>query len=141
VSEHNRDIIRRYFGEVVNAGHLEVVDELFSEDAVFLTPLGRFEGRDGIRQLVTGFRGGFSDLNVEVEEILGEGDRLAVRVTTTGTNDGELLGNPPTGNEVRLPFVHFVSFQDGKYRGDQVIYDRLALMEQLGLVPQLARGA
>ena len=138
MSEQNREIISRYFGEVVNAGRLEVVDELFSEDVVFVTPIGRFEGRDGIRQLVNGFRAGFSDLHVDVDEILGEGDRLAVRVTTSGTNDGELLGNPPTGNQVRLPFVHLVGFADGRYHRDQVVYDRLTLMEQLGLVPQAA---
>jgi steroid delta-isomerase-like uncharacterized protein len=138
MSEHNREIIRRYFTDVVNAGRLEIVDELFSEDVVFATPIGRFEGRDGIRTLVRGFRGGFSDLRVEVEEIVGEGDRLAVRVTTTGTNDGEMLGNPPTGNQVRLPFVHFIGLRDGRYHSDQVVYDRMALMEQLGLAPQSA---
>jgi steroid delta-isomerase-like uncharacterized protein len=138
MSEQNRELIRRYFDEVVNAGHLEAVDELFSEDVVFVTPIGRFEGREGIRTLVSGFRGGFSDLNVRIEEILGDGDRLAARVTTTGTNDGELLGNPPTGNEVRLPFVHFVEFGDGKYHRDYVVYDRMALTEQLGLAPQPA---
>jgi steroid delta-isomerase-like uncharacterized protein len=138
MSEQNREIIHHYFEEVVNAGRLEVIDELFAEDVVFVTPVGRFERRDGVRQLVTGFRTGFSDLHVQVEEILGETNRLAVRVTTTGTNDGELLGNPPTGNEVRLPFVHFVSLENGRYHRDLVIYDRLALMEQLGLAPQRA---
>ena len=138
MSEQNREIIHQYFEEVVNAGRLEVIDELFAEDVAFVTPIGRFEGRDGIRQLVNGFRAGFSDLHVQVEEILGETNRLAVRVTTTGTNDGELLGNPPTGNEVRLPFVHFVSLENGRYHRDLVIYDRLALMEQLGLAPQRA---
>jgi steroid delta-isomerase-like uncharacterized protein len=134
MTERNREIVRRYFDEVVNEGRLEVVDELFSQDVVFETPIGRFEGPDGIRMLVSGFRGGFSDLRVDVEEIVGEGDRLAVRVTTSGTNDGDLLGNPPTGKPVSLPFVHFVAFEDGKYHRDQVIYDRLALMEQLGLM-------
>ena len=61
-----------------------------------------------------------------------------MRVTTTGTNDGELLGNPPTGNEVRLPFVHLVGIEDGRYHRDQVIFDRLALMEQLGPARQPA---
>jgi predicted ester cyclase len=105
---------------------------------IFDTPLGRFQGRDGIRALVGGFRGGFSDLHVEVEEILGEGDRLAAHVITTGTNDGELMGNAPTGRQVRLPFVHFTDFHDGRYHRDEVIYDRMALTEQLGLVPQPA---
>jgi steroid delta-isomerase-like uncharacterized protein len=134
MTEQNREIVCRYFGEVVNEGQLDVVDELFAQDVVFETPIGRFEGPDGIRTLVSGFRGGFSDLRVDVEEIVGEGDRLVVRVTTSGTNDGELLGNPPTGERVRLPFVHFVGLKDGKYHRDQVIYDRMALMEQLGLM-------
>lgn len=138
MSDNNHKIIRRYFGDVVNAGRLEVIDELFSEDVIFETPLGRFQGRDGVRALVGAFRGGFSDLHVEVKEILGRGDRLAAHVITTGTNDGELMGNAATGKQVSLPFVHLIDFRDGRYHRDRVIYDRMALAEQLGLVPQPA---
>jgi steroid delta-isomerase-like uncharacterized protein len=138
MSQQNREIIRRYFNEVVNGGHLEVIEELFSDDVVFQTPIGRFDGHAGVRALVSGFRAAFSDLRVEIDQILGDGDRLAVLVTTSGTNDGELLGKPATGNEVRLPFVHVAAFQAGKYHRDQVIYDRMTLMEQLGNVPQPA---
>jgi predicted ester cyclase len=133
MSDRNREIVRRYFEQVVNAGQLELVDELFAKDVTFETPVGRFERRDGVRALVGGFRGGFSDLHAEIEEILGDADRLAVRLTVTGTNDGELMGNPPTGNEICLPFVHFIGFRNGTYHCDQVVYDRLALMEQLRL--------
>jgi predicted ester cyclase len=79
--------------------------------------------------VVGAFHNAFPDLHVEVEEILSEGDRLVVRVTTTGTNDGELMGRAPTGKQVRLPFVHFIDFHEGKYHRDQVIFDRMALME------------
>ena len=61
-----------------------------------------------------------------------------MRVTTSGTNDSELLGNAPTGKLTRLPFVHFVRFREGRYHRDQVTFDRMALMEQLGLMPQPA---
>ena len=127
----NEAIIRRYFDEAVNQGKFDVIDQHFAPDVVFDTPIGQFQGQEGVKQLVSGFRGAFSDLYVAVEEVFGDGDRFAVRVTTNGTNDGELLGNPPTGRSVKLPFVHFVTFVDGKYARDHVVYDRLALLEQL----------
>lgn len=138
MSDQNREIVRRYFSEMVNAGRLEIVEALFSEDVIFETPFGCFEGPAGLRTLVGAFRAAFSDLDVEVEEILGEGDRLVVRVTTSGTNDGELMGRPPTGRQVRVPFVHFMDFHEGKCHRAQVISDRMALMEQLRLVEEPA---
>jgi steroid delta-isomerase-like uncharacterized protein len=138
MSDTNRETIRRFFAEAFNEGRLDLLDEFVTENAVFETPFGRFSGPSGVRDLIGGMRAGFSDLHAEVEEVVGERDRLVARVAVTGTNDGDLMGMPATGRNAAWPVAHFIEFRDGKYHHDQVFVDRMGLMEQLGHVPQPA---
>jgi predicted ester cyclase len=138
MAEQANAVIRRFFDEALNQGRLEVLDELIAADGVFDTPFGRFEGPEGVRNLVGGFRAAFSDLHAEIDEIIGEGRRFVARVTVSGTNDGELMGAAPTGKRAVWSVAHFNEIKDGKYQHDQVFVDRMGLMEQLGLVPQPA---
>ena len=66
---------------------------------------GLTPGRDGVGELFAMFRAGFPDVRWKPEDVLADGDKLAVRVRVTGTNDGEFMGMAPTGKPVSAQLI------------------------------------
>jgi len=69
--------------------------------------------------------------------------RLAVEERTSGgTHDGVLHTSsgdvPPTGRRVSVPYVHVLRYRDGLHVSFDLVFDRLEMLEQLGLVPAAA---
>ena len=135
MSEQNKAAMRRLVDEIMNKGNLAVVDELISADAVdhSLMP-GQEPGPEGFKKLVTMFRSAFPDLQVTVEDMIAEGDKVVARVTTRGTHKGEFMGIPPTGKPVTVPEIHIVRIAGGKMVEPWGIEDNMAMMQQLGVI-------
>ncbi len=128
---------RRTYEELLNRGILDVADELVAPD--FLNheaPPGRNRGPESMRGLATMLRMAFPDLHFTIEELVGEGDTVAGRVTLSGTHEGPLMGMPPTGRSVRQNSMHFVRFRDGKAVEHWGVRDDLGMMQQLGVIPR-----
>ncbi len=134
--EENKALARRVLEEMFNKGNLDVADELLAPDYVDHDPAmpEDIHGPDGFKQYVSGYRSAFSDLHVEIEEQVAEGDLVATRWTGTGTHDGELAGIPPTGNRVTLPGMEIVRISGGKLVEGWEGYDSMNLMRQLGVM-------
>jgi hypothetical protein len=95
--------------EVVSEGRLDVISELVAEDFVeHETMPGMPEGREAVGWFVTGFRSGVPDLRAEVDDLIAEGDKLAVRSTWSGTQEGELFGMPATGKRFAITVIDIV---------------------------------
>jgi ketosteroid isomerase-like protein len=96
-------------------------------------PLGlRFSGRDGARRHYTMWWDGFG-VGIDGGALHWAGDDLVIGDTVwVGRHVGSFGGLPPTGLPVRLPFVVFVSFQDGLLAGERFVYDLNGLLRQLG---------
>ena len=75
---------------------------------------GQQPGRDGHKQIVTVFRAAFPDLRVTTEDLITEGDRVALRWKAEGTHMGELMGIPPTGKHVTLTGIEILRIADGR---------------------------
>lgn len=96
--EENKARIRWVFEEVFNQGQLAAIDEVAAPDFVDHTPLpGQPAGSAGFRHIYTFLRTAYPDLHFTVEDLLAEGDKVAIRWIMRGTQTGELLGRPPTG--------------------------------------------
>jgi predicted ester cyclase len=80
-------------------------------------------------------RGVFSDQRWEIHNVLGDGDMVAVHATHHGRHTGELMGLPATGRTVAVPYVHILRFRDGKAVEHWSVRDSMALMGQLGVLP------
>jgi steroid delta-isomerase-like uncharacterized protein len=129
-------LAQRWFTEVMNQGNEEVIDEICSADFVDHDPLpGTSPDRQGLHDFVKQVRSAFPDLETTADDILVEGDRLAVRSTIRGTHEGEFMGIPGTGKKVEVANYDFVRME-----GDQAVehwgtIDSATLMEQIGAVP------
>ncbi len=136
----NRELLD-YYVEVYNAGDLDAVMDLYAEDSVQLMPDGIFQGRSTIRERLAQELNAFSDIAHRVESFVDDGDSFADEWTFVGTHtsplrlpDGTEL--PATGKRLEIRGMEFVQMRDGKIVVDNLYYDNVAVLAQLGLVPE-----
>ena len=93
----NKEIVRRFSDDLWDRGNLIAGDQVLAVDVIEHNPLpGQGAGREGHKQVVTLFRSAFPDLHVVTEDLLEEGDRVALRWRAEGTHRGDLMGLAPT---------------------------------------------
>ena len=81
------------------------------------------------------FRSAIPDLRIVVEDMIAEGDKVAVRYTLEGTHEGELFGVPPTGQRLGIKSISVERVSDGKIIEHWRVTDSLDMMQQLGAIP------
>jgi steroid delta-isomerase-like uncharacterized protein len=138
--EANRELLDRYV-ELYNAGDLDACMELYAEDAVQRMHDGTFEGPDAIRDRLARDLDAFANATDVVHSFVDEGDTFADEWTFTGTNTGPFrlpdgTEVPATGKPVEIKGMELVEVRDGKIVVDNLYYDFMAAVVQLGLVPQ-----
>jgi predicted ester cyclase len=123
--ERNKAIVRRAVEEVLNAGRMEVVDQLYSAEMA-----------GGVKQWIAPFRAAFPDVHMEVAELVAEDDKVVARFLCSGTHEGEWRGKPATGRRFEnVDEVYIFTVRDGRIVGAWGIEDTLTRMRQLGLSP------
>jgi steroid delta-isomerase-like uncharacterized protein len=133
--EKNKAVIRRHVEEIFNRGNLAVADEIISPDYVYHGPAGEFKGPEGFKKMVAGALQAFPDIHYTIDDMVAEGDTLAVRYTMTGTFKGELAGIAPTGKRINMPQAFFYRFKDGKEVEALPFTDTLTMYQQMGVKP------
>jgi steroid delta-isomerase-like uncharacterized protein len=136
-TEDNKALVRRWFEELFNDAKLDVADEIVTPDHVShdtSTP-EHPPGPEGERQLVNLVRGAFSDGRITIEDLVAEGDRVAVRWTFRGTHRGDFVRIAPTGNEVEMGAMDLFRVADGKIAETWSNVDMMTMMRQLGAAP------
>jgi steroid delta-isomerase-like uncharacterized protein len=135
-AEENKNVIRRAYEELWNGRRIDVVDEMVTEDFLnHAAPPGRQRGRQGLKDVVRMFEGAFPDFRYEVEEVIAEGEKVAVRDIFAGTHQGDFMGIPATGNRVTMEAIHIFRFDGGRMAEHWVARDDLGMMRQLGAIP------
>ena len=140
---HHHDLVRRLFEEVFNRQDFGALPDLVAEHYVehAISPFGTDEpgpvdGPSHMRGVVEWLVGQYPDLQMTVETIVAEGDTVAARVASEGTNLGLLNGFiPATGKRFSAEQCHWYRVDDtGKLAEHWAIRDDLRTMTQLGLV-------
>jgi steroid delta-isomerase-like uncharacterized protein len=137
---NNKELLDRYV-ELYNAGDLDACMQLYAEDASQRMHDGVFEGIDAIAERLARDLTAFPDAKYVVESFFADGDTFGDEWTFTGTNTGPLRlpdGSeiPPTGRPVEIRGMEYVEVRDSKIVVDNLYYDFLAAVAQLGLVPE-----
>jgi predicted ester cyclase len=131
-----KEMARRWFAEVMNEGNEDVIDEICASTFVDHNPLpGTGPHREGLHDFVKQVRSAFPDLETTVDDILAEGDEIAVRSTFRGTHEGDFMGIAATGKKVEVANYDFVRMENDQAVEHWGTIDSAALMEQLGAVP------
>ena len=130
----NKAIVQRMIDEVMNQQNLGVIDELFAADYLMHDPAWPMEvkGPEGFGQwagmMLDPY---FSDSRITVEDMIAEGDKVAVRWTWTGTHTGEYMGIPATGRQIAITGISIHRFADGEFVESWASYDSLGMMQQI----------
>ena len=90
---------------------------------------------NGHKQLLADLFNAFPDFYHKLEDVVAEGDRVAVRFTITATHRGEFQGIPPTGKQISIGGTDFLTIVGGKITEEWVSVDMMGWMQQLGVIP------
>ena len=131
-------LARRYEEEHPREGYQALTDELYAPDAgVYLAAPGVPQplDREGWKQTIGMFRAALPDIYHTVEEVIAEGDRVAVRWSGGGTQTGPLMGLPPSGKHATTTGMSIYRFADGRIVESHHCFDFLGFLQQLGAIP------
>jgi steroid delta-isomerase-like uncharacterized protein len=121
------------FGEAVNSGNLEIMNDLVAPDAIENDPApGQAKGPKGYIDFFTKLRTAFPDLKLEVEQQVADDDNVAFAYTMTGTHKGDFNGIPATGKSVKARGLQISKFKNGKMIERWGSSDELGILKQLG---------
>jgi predicted ester cyclase len=122
MSEQNKAIVRRLVDEVMNAGRLDVLDEIYSP------PMAA-----AAKAWIAPFRASFPDVHMRIVDLVAEGDKVAARFLCSGTQRGEWQGRPGAGQRFeQVAEVFFFELSDGLISRAWGLEDNLSRMRQLG---------
>jgi predicted ester cyclase len=134
--EENKNIIRRYIEEMWNKGNSGIIDELTTPNYIryIAGPGGRLD-REGQKKRISGFRAAFPDIHVTIEDLVAESDRVAVRVSITGTHQQQFQGIAPTGRRISITAIDIIHISKGKIVEHWGVTDQLTMLQQIGAIP------
>lgn len=111
----NKAIVRRVFEEAFNGNTPDLLDELAAPGFVDHDPIpGQPPGVPGVKYVVGTLHTAYPDLRFTIEDLLGEGDKVAIRWTLHGTHTGPFLHLPPTGAPIAETAIVIFRLADGK---------------------------
>ncbi len=140
-AKNNKSLVRHFVEEGFNKSNLAAIDELLADNFIDHNPLPGWPlvppGPAGFKQLATMFRTAFPDLRYTIEDMITEDDKVVIRYSACGTNSGELVGMPPSGEQVDV-----TGFDMFRIVNDRIVEwwhcdDYLSLLQQLGMLPRL----
>jgi steroid delta-isomerase-like uncharacterized protein len=133
--ETNKALVRRVFEDAMNQRRLDLLDELIAPTYVNYDMPAPAPGPEGLRQVVSMFFTAFPDMQITLDDVIAEGDRVSTRGSFRGTHQGEFMGIPATGKVISVQYQDHWRLENGRAVENWVRLDLLGLMQQLGVVP------
>lgn len=124
-----------YDGSAAGADLDATIDRYIADDFVEyeeLPPGIEGSGKEAGRQMFAMMHAAFPDFRAEIHDLLEDGDKVAARVDFVGTHQGEFMGIPPSGNQMRVQVLDILQFRDDKVIAHWGLMDTATLMAQIG---------
>ena len=128
--EENKALVRRFISEVFEEGRLNAVDELCADD--FIGHTWGNADKKGLKQAMVRVAAGLADARFTLDDMIGEVDQVAVRLTATARQVGEFMGMPASGKTYEIGEIHWFRISDGKVAEHWHQFDSAGMMKQLG---------
>lgn len=132
----NKAVATRFYSEVINKGDSVAMHLIMAENFIdhFALP-NQPKGIEGFKQFLTMVTTGFPDIQVKVEDMINEGDKVVVRLTISGTQTGVLMGNiPPSGKQATWTGIDILKIENGIITERWSHRDMLGMMKQIGAI-------
>lgn len=132
MSDSGKALLRQVY-EAITRHDMDALADLIADDVVEHEELPGFEPtKDGVLKWFQHMTSAFPDFEMVIHDILSEGDKVSVLGTMTGTQEGEFMDIPPTGNRAKVPFADFFRVENGKVAEHWGVTDTGVMMQQLG---------
>src|SRR5262249_15984393 len=138
--ETNKALVRRCWEEIWNNNNPAHADEVFAADCVnhSIRPPGP-RGPEQVRAMIRAWLNAFPDYRCHIEDVIGEGDLIAMRLTFTGTHTAAPLsvaGRTVPAKNRSFCEAEIIMFRiaEGKIADLWATWDRLSFLEQLGAI-------
>ena len=139
ISDENKDVARRWLEEIINAHNVALCDELYDPNYLpHSLPPGLSQNRDGFKQYASAYFQAVPDVHATIDSMIAEGDWVAFRYTAHATHQGDMMGIPATGKELTVSAGVTLRIVDSRIVEDWLDWDRLDLLQQLGIIPASA---
>src|SRR5436190_7456706 len=123
MSETNKAVVRRFVEEMFVQHDSSNIDELVSNES--------------LKQIAPATIAAFPDMEMTIEQLIGEDEIVAVRGSANATHLGDFRGIPPTGKHREATASAWYEVQDGKISDFWINWDWLAIMEAIGAVERV----
>jgi predicted ester cyclase len=135
--ERNRATCIRYFQEVINGGRFESFDAIFDSDFIGhfpSAPPDHPRGSAAFKEAILVESGAMKDLVITIDDVIAEGDKVAVRLTAAATPVADFAGLSATGRSIKIDEIILFRMCNGRIAEMWSIADRLSALRQLGLI-------
>lgn len=114
--EENKALVISHYEELVNKKNVAVADDQLTADFVDhgAPPDRQVRGPEAARQAMKTLHSAIPDVHVTIDDIVAEGDRVAVRATWTGTHMGSFAGIPPSKKSLTIKGMVFWRLENGR---------------------------
>jgi steroid delta-isomerase-like uncharacterized protein len=140
----NEVLAHRFHMDIFQQGNLAVADEIVAPDFVLHSPglpPQMQRGAEGVKQFAAAIRNAFpDDLRITHEDTIRAGDKVVIRWRSTGTHNGVFMGIPPTGKPTTVTGIDIFRVAGGKLVELWQNWDQLGMLQQIGVVPQMAQS-
>ena len=126
-AEHIRDFVRRYLGALSGKDKTPELVEQWVTD-------------EGLKEHIALFEAAFPRYWLKAEDMIVEGDKVAVRASFGGTHQGDLMGIAPTGKEISGDGILIYRIENDKVVEFWSAFDQLTILQQLGVIPPPGGG-
>ena len=138
--EENKALERRLYEEIYIKKNIAKAEQFFATNWIcHPSPPGASPGLEGMKQQHVINSKAIPDMQVKLEDMVAEGDKIACRWTATGTHKGEFMGVPPTNKKITLTGIHIDRIAGGKVVETWNYTDMLGVMQQLGVIPPIGK--
>ena len=134
-TESNKAVVQR-FRDALDAGDLDGAMAVFAPNAVVhMGSAPEPLNMEGFKQMGQLLLSAFTGSTSTVEDMIAEGDKVVSRLTFGGAHTGDMMGIPPTGKSVAISEIIIDRLADGQIVESWRLFDQMAMMQQLGLIP------
>ena len=133
-TETNKAIVRRYIEQVVNNQRHDLVEEFLVETVELHGSGPPIVGLTAVLEWLARFAAAFPDWQTTIDDMVAEGDKVVVRITSNGTHQGEMQGILATGKPVTQYAIVIYRLANGKIAEGRLQTDNLSMLQQLGVM-------
>lgn len=137
MEQENKDFIRTWTEDFWNKQNIAVYDNYFTADFIIHHADGD-QNREQDKKMCQAFFTAFPDMHFTLDDLVAEGDKVAMIWNANCTHKGEFMGIPATGNRIEFKGIDVFRIANGKIAEIWASMDKLGMMQQLGVIPQMS---